>query len=53
MNTAADTFMAADVLSWYTEGLTRDNWIDLLDDLDDNTRDNIIEHAKGMGDFVR
>ena len=53
MNEQADVFMAADILSWYTEGLSRDSWIDLLDDLDDSTRDNIIEYSRNMGDFVR
>ena len=50
---SADIFICADILAWYTEGLTRDAWCELLEELDDNTRDNIIEYSKGMGDFVR
>ena len=47
MSVEAEVFIAADVLAWNNEGMTRQEWIDLLMEMGTQPREAIIEKLKG------
>ena len=47
----ADESICADILSWYTDGITCDQWVDLLSEVSDDTLANLCEFAHDMEDL--
>ena len=48
---AADEYLTADILSWYTDEVGFDEWLDMLGDLNDKQLASVVEFASNMGDI--